>query len=260
MWQELVNAGLEPKEARFYLAVLDMRRPTVAEAADRAKVSRTNAYDITKRLMHRGLVSITEIASTGKPSGRSRGVLTANDPGLLLEEWQERHQILDDLVPKLKAMRAKGGSQPRVRYLEGANGIRSALFETLNWPTPLRGILSMKDLLSTPGEAAMDEYIEERRQREISLRVVRSPEKDYEHGWPTSAAHFRESRYAPPEYIFTMTMIIGQDEVAVMSSRRENFAMMIESAEYAQMQTNLFEVLWFTSSTKPATVGHDVVR
>ena len=48
-----------------------------------------------------------------------------------------------------------------------------------------------------------------------------------------------------------MTMIIGQDEVAVMSSRRENFAMMIESAEYAQMQAHLFEVLWSVSSTTP---------
>ncbi|MGH3386480.1 MAG: hypothetical protein ACRDO1_18015 [Nocardioidaceae bacterium] len=51
-----------------------------------------------------------------------------------------------------------------------------------------------------------------------------------------------------------MTTIIGQDEVAVMSSRRENFAMMIESAEYAQMQTHLFEVLWATSSTTPFSV------
>ncbi|MGH3383113.1 MAG: TrmB family transcriptional regulator [Nocardioidaceae bacterium] len=254
MWQDLVNAGLEPKEARVYLAVLDLQRPTVAEAAEHAEVSRTNAYDITKRLVHRGLVSITDVGPNGKPAGRGRGVLTANDPGQLLDEWAERKDVLETLVPKLRAMRAKGGSQPRVRYLEGANGIRSALFETLGWPSPLRGILSMKDLLSVPGESAMNEYIRGRQDRELWLRVVRSPERDYEHGWPTSATHYRESRYAPAEYVFTMTTIIGQDEVAVMSSRRENFAMMIESAEYAQMQTHLFEVLWATSSTTPFSV------
>ena len=255
MWQELVNAGLEPKEARFYLAVLDMQRPTVAQAAERAEVSRTNAYDITKRLLHRGLISITEVGPTGKPAGRGRGLLTANDPSHLLDEWVERKEVLDSLVPKLRAMRAKGGSQPRVRYLEGVSGIKSALFETLGWPSPLRGILSMKDLLSVPGQSAMNEYIEGRRERELCLRVVRSPERDYERGWPTSAADYRESRYAPREYIFTMTMIIGQDEVAVMSSRRENFAMMIESSEYAQMQTNLFEVLWSVSSSTPLLKG-----
>lgn len=251
MWQELVDAGLDPKDARFYLAVLDMQRCTVAEAADRAEVSRTNAYDITKRLVHRRLVSVTEVGPTGKPAGRGRAVLTANDPGHLLEEWAERKAMLDGLVPKLRAMRGKGGTQPRVRYLEGASGIRSALFETWDWPSPLRGILSMKDLMSVPGHQAMQEYIQGRRDRELWLRVVRSPERDFMRGWPTSAADFRESRYAPDEYIFTMTMIIGEDEVGVMSSRRENFAMMIESAEYARMQANLFEVLWSVSEPHP---------
>lgn len=255
MWQELVDAGLESKEARFYLAVLDMRRPTVAEAAERAEVSRTNAYDLTKRLAHRGLLSITEVGPTGKPAGRGRTVLTANDPGKLLEDLAERKEVLDGLVPKLRAMRAKGTSQPRVRYLEGTSGIKSALFETLEWPSPLRGILSMKDLLTVPGHNAMNEYIAGRRERRLTLRVVRSPERDYDNGWPTSAADFRESRYAPPGHIFTMTTIIGENEVAVMSSRRENFAMMIESAEYAQMQANLFAVLWSASSTTPGRAG-----
>jgi hypothetical protein len=257
VWQQLVDAGLDPKEARFYLAVLDLQRCTVAEAADRAEVSRTNAYDITKRLVHRRLISITEIGPTGKPAGRGRAVLTANDPGHLLEELAERKALLDDLVPKLRAIRGKGGTQPRVRYLEGASGMRSALFETLEWSAPLRGILSMKDLWSVPGREAMEEYIQGRRERELWLHVVRSPERDFVHGWPSSAADYRESRYAPPEYVFTMTMIIGSDAVAVMSSRRENFAMMIESAEYARMQANLFEVLWAISSPepKPASKG-----
>ncbi|MGH3357794.1 MAG: TrmB family transcriptional regulator [Nocardioidaceae bacterium] len=253
MWDELVHIGLEPKEARFYLAVLGMHRPTVAEAADRAEVSRTNAYDITKRLVHRGLLSVTEVGPTGKPAGRGRGVLSANDPGQLLDDWELRKKKLDSLVPRLRAMRPKGGSHPRVRYLEGAAGIRAALFETLSWPSPLRGILSMRDLLSVPGQSAMNEYIAGRRERSLKLRVVRSPEKDYEHGWPTSATDLRESRYAPSGYIFTMTTIIGVDAVAVMSSRQENFAMMIESAEYAELQTNLFEVLWAASHTTPTS-------
>lgn len=252
MWEELVRAGLDPKEAKFYLAVLDMQRPTVAEAAERSGVSRTNAYDIAKRMVHRGLLSITEVGPTGKPAGRSRGVLTANDPGQLLDDWAEHKEILDSLVPKLRAMRAKGGSQPRVRYLEGVAGMRSALFETLEWPSPIRGILSMRDLLLVPGQSAMQEYIAGRRARQLALRVVRSPEMDYERGWPTSAADYRESRYAPSDYVFTMTTIIGEHTVAVMSSRSENFAMMIESPEYAQMQTNLFEVLWSVSSTNPS--------
>ena len=251
MWEELVSAGLDPKEAKFYLAVLGMHRPTVAEAAQRAGVSRTNAYDIARRMVHHGLLSITEVGPSGKPAGRGHGVLAAGDPQKLLDDWVERKEILDSLVPKLRAMRAKGSNQPRVRYLEGATGMRSALFETLEWPSPLRGILSMRDLLSVPGESAMQEYLVGRRARQLTLRAVRSPENDYKRGWPTSAADYRESRHAPRDYLFTMTTIIGEHTVAVMSSRRENFAMMIESSEYAQVQANLFEILWSASDTDP---------
>ena len=49
-----------------------------------------------------------------------------------------------------------------------------------------------------------------------------------------------------------MTTIIGADTVAVISSRREQFAMMLDSSEYARTQTNLFEVLWQVSTPTPS--------
>ena len=55
-------------------------------------------------------------------------------------------------------------------------------------------------------------------------------------------------RYAPPGFAFTMTTYIYDDKVALISSRRENFAMTIESEEFASMQTHFFEVLWAAAS------------
>lgn len=248
MWQQLVAVGLEPKDAQFYLAVLDVGRPTVAEAAERAGVSRTNGYDIAKRLMHRGLVTMTETGSTGIPGGRSRSVLAAADPGLLLDELATRRDLLEGLVPQLRAMRDTRGSRPRVRYLEGASGMRAALFETLEWSCPLRGILSMRDLTTVPGADVMDEYIAARRESGTPLRVVRSPERESDQHWPTSDFDIREVRHAPAEHVFTMTTFIGEYAVAIMAPRTENFAMMIESPEYARTQASLFEVLWSAST------------
>lgn len=252
MWEELVEAGLDPKEAKFYLTALSMDSPTVARVAEAASISRTNAYDITRRLVRRGLVSLTEVpgAAKGKP-GRGGVVIQVADPQHLMDEWDDRRRKLEDLVPQLRAIHAKGGTAPRSRYLEGAAGIRSALFETLEWPSPLRGILSMHDLLNVPGPSALREYIEARRAQGTWLYVVRSSVKETKPGWPSSDEMLRRTRYAPPAYVFTMTLIIGQAAVAMISSTRENFALVIESAEYADMQTNLFEVLWSASSDVP---------
>ncbi|HWN31244.1 MAG TPA: helix-turn-helix domain-containing protein, partial [Pseudonocardia sp.] len=107
MWAELADAGLDPKEAKFYLATLSLDGPTVARAAEAAGVSRTNGYDIAKRLANRGLISLVEGGSGG------RTVLRAADPGHLLDEWSQRRQALERLVPRLRAMHAKGGAAPR---------------------------------------------------------------------------------------------------------------------------------------------------
>jgi hypothetical protein len=94
----------------------------------------------------------------------------------------------------------------------------------------------------------MEEYIAKRRDLGITLHVVRSPEKETEDLWPSHEQDLRDVRFAPPEHVFTMTMLIGSDSVAVISSRRENFAMMIDSREYAELQSGLFDSLWSAST------------
>jgi sugar-specific transcriptional regulator TrmB len=248
MQEELERAGLDPKEAQMYLAVLELGQPTVAQAAQVAQVSRTNAYDVVRRLARRGLVTVTEVGPTGEPAGRGRGVLRAADPEQFLAEWRERGDVLRELVPRLKAVMNTQTSRPRVRYLEGGAGIATALREVLKWGVPLKGILSMVDLLQVPGRQPMEEFIARRRELGISLRVVRSPEKETEDLWPSTGRDLREVRFAPLEHVFTMTMLIGSDSVAVISSRRENFAMMIDSSEYAALQSGLFDSLWAAST------------
>lgn len=248
MWRRLVEAGLDPKDAHFYVAVLNRGSTTIAEAAREAHVSRTNGYDIAKRLQARGLVSRVESTAAATGDLRSRSHLVANDPAQLLEEWATRRRVLDDVVPELRALFTTNRVRPKVRYLEGHSGIRQALFETLEWASPIRGILSMRDLMRVPGEVAMTEYIDERRRRELMLHVIRTQGHDWPHGWPTSARDYRVVRHAPAEYEFTMTTVIGSQQVVTISSDREAFAMMIESEEYAEMQQNFFDVLWRVSS------------
>lgn len=245
MWKELVEAGLDPKDAHFYLAVLRRSRATVAEAARDANVSRTSGYDIARRLHNRGLLAWVE---SEPQDSRNQSYLVASDPIQLMEEWERRKRVLDDVVPQLRAVFSESRARPKVRYLEGESGIQTALFETLNWESPICGILSMRDLMTVPGEAAMDEYIAGRRERDLLLRVVRTRDHDLPNGWLTSATDLRVVKHAPEAYSFTMTAFIGTREVVSLSSASETFAMVIESQEYADMQRNFFEVLWSVST------------
>lgn len=242
---QLHRLGLDGKEARFYLAALELGQAPVRVIAHRAGISRTNAYDVLGRLLRRGTVTQVERGSTKK---KRKFDVVAEDPARLLGMVEEQRGIAEALLPELRSIYSRSTVKPRVRLYEGLEGIRTVLYDTLSCRSKqLLGILSMRDLLDVPGRAETEEYIRQRVRAGISLRVLRSREKDVGNIWQSGAAELREVRYTPPSLVFTMTTWIYDEKVAIVSSRRENFGMTIESEEFARMQENLFSVLWAAS-------------
>lgn len=236
----LQQLGINDKRGNFYLAALETGEAPVPTVAKRAGVSRTIAYSIVDWLVKAGLV--TRLRRQGKY------YVVAADPNHLLRVLADRQRTLGDVLPELQSLYSSSIVKPRIRFHEGREGIRTVLYDTLTCRSKhLSAVLSMADLRELPGE--QEQYIAERRARGIHLRVVRSPAKEEgDHLWPTSARDLRELRYAPADLLFTMTTWIYDHKVALISSRRENFGMIIESLEFSQLMTNFFELLWRTST------------
>ncbi len=93
----------------------------------------------------------------------------------------------------------------------------------------------------------MEQYVARRVEAGVSLRVVRSREKELDAVWPTDPKKLREVRYSPSGMVFVMTSFIYDSKVAFISSRKENFGMIIESQDFARTFRNLFEILWISS-------------
>jgi hypothetical protein len=140
--------------------------------------------------------------------------------------------------------------RPRIRFYEGRDGIRAVLHDTLRCQSRrLDGILSMTDLFQVPGRREMEQYVAARIAAGVHLRVVRSREKDIGPDvWPSRPEDLRELRYAPEDAVFTMTTWMYDDKVSIIASRREHFGMIVESAEFAEMQKHLFGALWLVST------------
>jgi len=237
--QILAQIGLQETEAKFYLAALELGQASVRDVAAKAGISRTNAYDVFSRLLEQGLVT-----QVGEATNKSM-LVAAEPPDQLIELLDARRRKLDVLLPELRSLHNRESGKPRVRFYQGLDGIKLVLNDTLTVrDKKLLGILSMRDLYEAPGRAWMDDLVRRRIEAGVFLRVIRSPMKDIPNVWPQSAADLREVRFAPRDFVFTMTSYVCDNKVAIISSRRENFAMTIESEEFAGMQRNLFEVLW----------------
>lgn len=240
----LIDLGFQDTEARFYLAALELGQAPVSDIAKKAEISRTNAYDVFARLLEQGLVT-----QVGNASGKTM-LVAAEAPENLLAIFEERRRKLQSVMPDLRSLHNRSMTKPRVRFYQGIEGIKTVLNDTIACRSKaLRGILSMRDLYQVPGRAWMDDLVRRRIEAGVFLRVIRSPINDLDDIWPDSRDDLRELRFAPSEFVFTMTTYIFDEKVAVISSQRENFAMTIESEEFTSLQGNLFEALWAASAS-----------
>lgn len=238
--EKLARIGISGTLCRLYLAAAAPGGASVTDVAARAGLPRTTAHDGLVRLEAEGLVRFVD-------RGRRRFVV-AQDPGVLLERLEARRQMLDDVMPALRSLYYHHSGRPSVRFHPGAEGIRTALWDTLSGgDAMLRATLSMRELMVEPGLEEMERYLKERARRGVWLRVIRSEHRDDAPIWPSSEEEKRELRYAPPEHNIAMTSYIYGNKVCIISSARESYGLIIDSAEFAAHQATLFDALWGVS-------------
>lgn len=234
----LAQLGLSGKKGDFYLAALALGEASVTEVAQRAGIGRTTAYDILGSLVAEGLLNQIEKSN--------KTYVVAEDPIVLLRNAEQQKRLIEQVLPEVQAIFSHSIAKPRIRYYSGIDGIITVLNDSLGCHSrELCGILSMAELLSVPGREFMQEHIRRRIDAGIRLRVVRSATEEIERGiWPSSHDELRDVRFSPSPVPFTMTSYIYDDKVAYISSRRENFALLIQSTEFACLQKTLFDVMW----------------
>jgi HTH-type transcriptional regulator, sugar sensing transcriptional regulator len=245
--EALARIGIGDKRARFYLAALELGEASVQQVASRAGISRTTAYDVLARLTRDGLVSRVE------KDGRLH--IAAEDPGRLLAVLEDRRRAVEGVLPELRSRYSRSAARPRIRFYEGREGITTVLSDTLACRSKrLKGILSMtSDVFKVLGQPAMEQYVARRIAAGVHLQVVRSRQQEAGDRWLNRPEELRELRWAPAGAAFMMTTWTYDDKVALISSRRENFGIIIQSAEFSDLMTTLFAVLWQVS--KPAEAG-----
>ncbi len=235
--QTLTQFGLTPNQTKVYLALLELGEARVQDTAQRAKILRTTAYEVLEQLKSIGVVSMFH---------RKRvRMYMAEPPKKLSHLLDAKQKTIQEILPELESLYNTSGTKPKIRYYEGLEGYKTVYEDTLTAENKkLYGILSMKDIFDTLGEAYIDECIKRRVSAGIHLFVIRSESKEVKPTWKNTPQELRTLRYAPQNFIFPLTMFIYNNKVSLLSSKRENFGLIIGSKEFMETQKALFDVLW----------------
>ncbi|MBI5794291.1 hypothetical protein HZA87_04415 [Candidatus Uhrbacteria bacterium] len=146
--QELEHLGLSDKEARVYLAALELGPSPVQDISHKAHVNRATTYVMIESLASRGLMSTFQ-------KGKRRFYVSESPDRLMSiiqvkqKELAEKELELGKVMPLLTNLYNAEGAKPQVRYLEGPEGIETVrqIFEKL--PGDFIQIYPREDVLAT---------------------------------------------------------------------------------------------------------------
>ena len=213
--QYLMEIGLSEKEARVYLALLQVDSSPIQDIAERTGINRTTVYPVLDSLEKKGLVSETH-------EGKKVSYVAA--PPERLETYVERQRVLfeekakrlEDIIPQIKSIQREQGERPVVKYFEGRDGAISAYeeFYTFDPDTEEPGFFIFnKDLLG-------DIFSWKEQQRFLDIRVgkrlVPTSVYNYAQGdYPFTTPGGKRVRIDEKKYPITCDISIARDRIVI---------------------------------------------
>lgn len=232
----LQGLGLEPKEAKVYLALVDLGETTATRLAEEAGVDRTLVYQLTAKLIERGLATYIV-----KNNVRH---FSASDPDILLKNVQEKEQQLKGVLPDLKARHLRRRQQTTVEIYRGREGVATilkmivregqpycilggaqeacAIFELQN-----RQFLAQAERLRLPGKILA--------RRSDSFFIGRN----------------EEYRFVPDSFLSSTTMVVWGEKTGIFVWSEPYYVILIENGEIAKSNLTVFQYLW-SGGEKPS--------
>lgn len=234
----LIAYGFDEKETKIYLAGLELGSATVLELARRTGLARTTIYPIVEALRRRGFFRMR------KEKGHTHYV--AEPPATFLRRLEEREQTFRAILPSLEALHGTVGDAVGVTMYEGSDGFRQF------WQKLFRS--GVKDYCLLTSASGLRDYAHEdylvkhviatRMKLGIKSRQLLPENAMTRKVVATDKQQLRESRYLPENVTLPATLLIFGDEVAFVTTRKENSVILVASGDIAVTLRTTFELLW----------------
>ncbi|MBP9749793.1 MAG: hypothetical protein KBD21_03615 [Candidatus Pacebacteria bacterium] len=236
--KQLQQLGFDDREAKTYLALLELGEGTMAELAKKSKIKRTTLYDIIRALQDRGLVS------TAKRGERT--IYIAEDPRTLDERLHEQSAVLKEALPELLSLANAIGKKPKIRYYEGVEGIKEVYRDTLEYPNQeLLGWATVGAGTHFDIEYLNEVYLPKRVEKKIWVRAIIPDTADMRKYLGDDRTFLRSSRAMDPvRFPYDVEInLYGGSKVAFMSFR-EQTGLIIENKSIYTTLKSIFEHQW----------------
>ena len=240
--KQLVELGLETKQAKVYLSLLELGPSTATEIARKAKINRTTSYEILDVLVGYRLVN-----TIGETKIRQ---FAAESPKKVVHYLEDKLKNIEEqlisaktLLPQLLSI-YNLKSKPHVRFYEGLDGMREAFEDTLTAKDELLAYAVGSEIYEVMGEKYCMDYFKRRTSKGILVRVIAPDDIGSRQVIAHDTQELRKSLLVPKNNFYFKVELNIYNNKLLMVSWKERFAIIVESDLIADMQKKVFELAW----------------
>lgn len=238
----LKSAGLDEQRAQIYLLCLSRGTATASELADASEIGRTAIYDNLRVLEERGFVQMVQ---RGK-----RKVFVPLHPKELYKRIDHQKEQLKDLLPDFLSLYGGTTATPSMQMFEGPYAAREVLEDVLQVTQKEYLYLSpAAETIQTVDLAYMKKWVERRVKKGILSRALRVKSKAMtgEAIFNAQEGYLRQIRYLPGYVDLKSTIYVYENNIGVISTKKEGRAFIIHSPDLAYSIRQVCEFLWSVS-------------
>ncbi len=235
--ENLRQIGLNEKESKVYVELLQSGDCIVSEIAARTRINRSLLYTVLSELANKGIV--TYIIRNNVRYYR------AAEPAKILSMLQENENAFRTILPALAALHKPRTKKPVVEVLEGKEGIKTIFNDVIRQKKEWYAF-------DVPGKGpeimgpAVHAFEKDRQMRKITLKVICvKTEQGLKRGKEFSQMKFTKVRYTPRPYESPASNWLYGDRIVIIFWYKEfPFAVRIIDKNIAESYKNHFKLLW----------------
>lgn len=239
--QELIKLGLSDKEAKVYLAALELGYDTVLNIAKKAAINRPTAYFILDSLQKKGIVTTFE--------KDKKTYFASESPDKLVtllhqqkEDIDQKQKEFENILPEFKALYNLPTEKPTVRFFEGRQGLLSMREDFLKTTDKkIEAMYCLDDLNKIFTDEENKNFTQRRTEKDIKTFAIYTSLKEPIQR-PKSPG---ERRFIPfNKFPVTADITIYNNKVAIASLKSKLSGVIIENKEIANTMRSLFYLAW----------------
>jgi HTH-type transcriptional regulator, sugar sensing transcriptional regulator len=232
MEQALKKFGLNDKEIKIYLALLQLGRATVLSIAKKAGIKRPTAYLILESLMTQGLAS--------KIPRKNKTLYIAENPKKLLKELEQKKREMEKIMPNLLSIYNLKADKPAVKMYEGREGVLQ-VYEEIFKSKEVWWFGNVKSVYNNFREAfeVIEGLIKAKKMTLRDLMGNSEFEREYARTHQRANHEIRISKFP-----INIDFSIFGDKIAVISLEENLYALIIEDKRITDSFRSMYELAW----------------